>query len=98
MSARRRGMLVAPGVSPGITSPFFVEARFSGRQSLDTDPLVTANGLCRPSGARGSFPSFTPGLRPGLLVCRHLRWLIDACFLRVYHFSFLLIRSFAMNN
>jgi len=30
---RRRGILVAPGVSPGTASSFPYQARFSGRQS-----------------------------------------------------------------
>ena len=79
---RRRGISVAPGVSPGTASSFPYQARFSGRQSQYGGNkrylLANARGsVCRPSGALIIFAAGTPGLRPGLLICRPLCGLVD---------------------
>jgi hypothetical protein len=54
---RRRGILVAPGVSPGTASSLFVEPALAGdRIRKESYRLAIAIGcICRPSGALNYF-------------------------------------------
>jgi hypothetical protein len=74
---RRRGRLVAPGVvARGSHDIKTNQAREAGdRRMISENHTVTV--VFRPFGAHGIFSRvLTPGLRPGLLLCRSLRELV----------------------
>jgi hypothetical protein len=79
---RRRGKVVAPGVSPGITSSFFIKPALAGERVGRNEqhcPLTIASGSVSvaPLGLAIIFIVY-PGLTPGATLYRQLRWLIDA--------------------